>query len=360
MLLISADAQDIGRETEILWDSENPVKIADGNYGRVKELTNGTLSAVYSRGGNAYIKFSDNGGNTWHNERLVFEGTTEYSFANTELIELADGALVMGVNRRVKPAFTGKQFTYAIIVKRSTDGGRSWSSPQLIYQAGNTNGTGCWEPAFLQLPGGELQCYFANEKPYPETNEQEISLLRSFDGGKTWTKASETVSFAKKGRDGMPVPVLDARQRMILVAIEENHGGVHVLQPVIIKTPLNDNWKGGFVGDGDPRRIHVIPDMPAEQYAGAPYLVLSASGMPLISYQDRKGRTAKKELLKVRTLNSELLASGNESTPLPTDVQNSTQWNALTVLRNGTLLAITSTTAHKGGLYLIKGRILKK
>ena len=35
------------------------------------------------------------------------------------------------------------------------------------------------------MPGGEIHVYFANEFPFPDTAEQEISLVRSRDGGET-------------------------------------------------------------------------------------------------------------------------------------------------------------------------------
>ena len=40
---------------------------------------------------------------------------------------------------------------------------------------------GCWEPAMLQLPVGEIQLFFSDEGIYTKTDEQNISMLRSFD-----------------------------------------------------------------------------------------------------------------------------------------------------------------------------------
>lgn len=341
----------------INWDPASRVKIADGSYCRVRQLANGQLAAVYARGANGFIKFSNDNGKTWINERLVFEGTSAYNMANAELIQLKNNTLIYGMNRRVKPDFWKKDFTYAIQIKTSPDNGKTWTDSQTLYTAGNENGIGCWEPSFLQLPGGEVQCYFANEFPYPDTNEQEISLLRSFDNGLSWTKNAERVCFAKKGRDGMPVPVLDQRSGQILVAIEENHGGKHLLQPVIICTSLADNWKGGFVGDDDPRRIHVAPDLSADRYAGAPYMAQLKTGQLILSFQDRDGREKKKELIKVRTAGGYAMPFVNESVPFPVGTGEATEWNSLTITSDGSILAVTSTSAYDHGIYMIKGAV---
>src|SRR5581483_10129655 len=95
---------------------------------------------------------------------------------------------------------------FAIQMKLSEDEGRTWSAPRLLYEAGANGGVGCWEPAAVQLASGELQLYFANEKPYPATTEQEITRIRSFDNGGSWG-AAERASFRLQHRDGMPVPI---------------------------------------------------------------------------------------------------------------------------------------------------------
>ena len=52
----------------------------------------------------------------------------------------------------------------------------------------------------VELPGGELQLYFANETPYPGANtDQEIGMLHSLDHGASWDilpiESSRRVSF---------------------------------------------------------------------------------------------------------------------------------------------------------------------
>src|SRR5690606_20369891 len=85
----------------------------------------------------------------------------------------------------------------------SIDQGLTWSAPQTVYTAGPSFQDGCWEPAAIQLPDGEVQVYFANEFPYQETAEQEISLISSADEGASWSP-SRPIAMRRGRRDGMP------------------------------------------------------------------------------------------------------------------------------------------------------------
>ncbi|WP_217651538.1 sialidase family protein [Mariniphaga anaerophila] len=341
--------------THIIWDSSSLRKITDGNYARIRELDNQQLIAVYSRSNHIYIKYSDDQGSTWENEQLLAEGDANYIMTNAEAIQLANKSIVVGLNRRVKDERWGSDYTYGIMIVSSDDYGQTWSEPQLIYNAGNSGDIGCWEPAFLQLPDGELQCYFANEYPYPNTNEQEISLLRSFDNGESWTAEIETATFAQGARDGMPVPILDGDN--ILLAIEDNSNN-HVLQPTIIKEPVSSNWKNGLVGSNDSRRFHAVPDFSRTRYAGAPYLAKLNSGELILSFQDRNEREKNFETMKVLVGESVIEPFDHESEPFAISKSNSAKWNSLCVLSSGEVIAVTSTNAYGKGIYMVIGEVV--
>lgn len=347
--------EDVVEDTHIIWDSSSLRKITDGNYARIRELDNQQLIAVYSRGSHIYIKHSDDQGSTWENEQLLAEGDANYIMTNAEAIQLANKSIVVGLNRRVKDEKWGRGYTYGIMIVSSDDYGQTWSEPQLIYNAGNSGNIGCWEPSFLQLPDGEVHCYFANEYPYPSTNEQEVSLLRSSDNGENWTTEIETVIFASGARDGMPVPILDGDN--ILLAIEDNSNN-HVLQPTIIKEPVSSNWKNGLVGSNDSRRFHAVPDFSRTRYAGAPYLAKLNSGELILSFQDRNEREKNFETMKVLVGESVIEPFNHESVPFAISKSNSAQWNSLCVLSSGKVIAVTSTTAYDKGVYMVIGEVV--
>ncbi len=340
---------------QMIWNSTTRRKIADGNYARIRELDNQKLIAVYSKGNNVHIKYSEDYGNTWDNEQLLAVGDANYNMTNAEAIQLTNKSIIVGFNRRVKEEKWGSEYTYGIMAVSSQDYGQTWSGPKLIYNAGNSDEIGCWEPAFLELPDRELHCYFANEYPYPGTNEQEISLLRSFDNGESWTTDIETASFASGARDGMPVPILDGDN--ILLAIEDNSNN-HVLQPTIIKEPISSNWKNGSVSSYDNRRFHAVPGFSTGRYAGAPYIAKLNSGELILSFQDRNDREKGFETMKVLVGESINGPFNNESVPFVISKTNSAKWNSLCVLEDGDVIAITSTNAYDRGIYMVKGKMV--
>ena len=354
--VIELPYEEVGKSTHIKWDTATITKITDGNYARIKQLDNQNLIVVYSKQNNLYIKYSDDLGESWQNEQLLFEGDDNYNMTNAEAIQLSNKSIIVGCNRRVKEVKWGGDYTYGIMLVKSDDYGQSWTSPKLIYSAGNSNETGCWEPAFLQLPDGEVQCYFANEFPYQTSNEQEISLLRSFDNGENWTSDIETASFANYARDGMPVPLLDGDD--ILLAIEDNSNN-HVLQPSIIKESVDSDWKNGFVSSTDSRRIQAVPGFSISRYAGAPYIAKLKSGEIILCYQDREGRDNNFETMKVRISGSVGESFVNESEPFVIPKTNSAKWNSLCVLSNGKVIAVTSTNAYNKGIYTIQGELVE-
>lgn len=71
-----------------------------------------------------------------------------------------------------------------IELRRSTDNGVTWSEPVKIYQGVN------WEPFLLELPTGELHCYFTDSSRTGlegHDTDTGTAMVVSADGGKTWS-----------------------------------------------------------------------------------------------------------------------------------------------------------------------------
>lgn len=60
---------------------------------------------------------------------------------------------------RLNQGYRGDPQSNGIMMRRSSDNGRTWSTAQIIYQ-GTT-----WEPYALQLRSGEIQVYFTDSEP---------------------------------------------------------------------------------------------------------------------------------------------------------------------------------------------------
>ncbi len=349
----------------IEWNKNSLVCIApQGGYPRMRKLKDNSLLVVYENyQGDVLAKRSFDGGSHWENEVMAYEGftfsessnSTKVNVANPEIIELPDGDILLACNLR--PQQEGI-FPFSIAIKRSGDKGLTWSEAKIIYQAGKEFKNGCWEPSFLLLPNGNIHLYFANESPYRNSDEQEISLLQSSDRGQSWSPQPTTVSFRKNHRDGMPVAVHNNQE--IFVAIEDNVS--KEFKPYIVKNPLENSWKEPVSGTSDFRYAALENALPNAVYAGAPYLIYTNSGFYVISYQTTENRTTNWELstMKVAISKTPNLFK-NPSEPFEVPLSKEAKWNSLTDLGNNEIAALTSSNfnAPTTGVWLIKGKIIE-
>ncbi len=356
----------------IAWDYSSMQRIApqDGRslswagYPRVHSLQDGTHLVTYETEGNVEIVRSTDNGATWTKPLVVFakhtrtnaEGlSTAVNMSNGELIELADGTLLSACNYR--PVEAGI-VPYSIAVKRSSDKGKTWSEAQIVYEAGTTFNDGCWEPAFLQLPSGEVQIYFANEGPYTQSDEQNITMLRSEDQGQTWSEDEVTVCFRAQHRDGMPVPLLLNDE--IVVAIEDNLSGQ--FKPYTVRTSLDDNWKQPVLADSEQRQSALKKAYADQVYAGAPYLIKGSQECTLLSYQTTINRGADWERSTMEVAIGDANARNFEKQTCPFNVplDKEAKWNALAMWDENTVVAASSTSFNSSGceVWIIKGHLI--
>lgn len=347
------------RQARIDWDPSTLVLVQQGGvYARMARMPDGAIRAIYERAAKVHTRRSADEGKTWGDEVTIAQyahGTA----ANPEIAVLSNGTILAAYNER--PA-RGTGEHYGIRVMTSHDQAVTWSEARLVFQAGTENGTGCWEPALLQLPGGEIHLYFANEFPFPDSNEQEISLLRSSDLGETWTTEPERVSFRERRRDGMPVPLLLAGERGIAVAIEDN-GLSGAFKPVIVHSNVDDAWKSGVVTGESERRWPALetPLAPAV-YAGAPYLRQFPTGETVLSFQSGEGRMRGNTLdfsrMAVYIGDGEARNFTNRSFPFDVPDDRSGLWNSLFIKNENTVTAISGTVIDGvRGIWAIDGKL---
>ena len=327
---------------------------AGAGYGRIKRLDTTTLLACYTFQGTAHVSHSHDEGKTWEGPVKVAERPGGM-LTNTGLTVLKSGDVLCFFNFR--PRQPGK-LPYAIGASSSRDGGKSWTAPQTLYEAGNEFKDGCWEPACVQLPDGELQVYFANEGPYRHSDEQEISMLRSRDDGHTWGPA-ETISFRKNARDGMPVPVVARGGDAIAVAIEDN-GLKGSFKPVIVSSSLRRNaWRDGPVTGDSPRRWAALATpLAAATYAGAPYLCQFPSGQFVISFQIAASGDMRQSRMAVALGNERARDFGDPTYPFPDASGGAQLWNSL-FIKNGRTVTAISETSRQGrhGIWTVDGTL---
>ena len=335
------------------WDRTTMVLVQrGGNYGRIARDSRGLVCCFEFRR-RVWVRRSADDGRTW-GEPVDVAGYDGGAAANPELLPLHDGRLLLMFNGR--PRRPGLPFTIALAT--SADGGATWttSNPPL-YTAGTAGGDGCYEPAAVQLPSGEVQLFFANEHGHAADHTQEIDQIRSTDGGRTWY-APSVVSYRRGGRDGMPVPLLSVDGRSVLLAIEDNGLGDHQLRPAILRLPL---WPlDAPIGGHDDRRWPAVtdPPWPRGAYAGAPYLARFPAGGPtvLACQSDAGHRGVQRLAVYVGDADAHEFAGPTE--PLPIDPGRGGQWNSLFVKSPAVVTAVSSTTVNGvAGVWAIDGHL---
>ncbi len=348
-LVASAVDQERAR---IEWDPSTLRLVSENaSYARIIRLRSGDLLCGYERAGQSRVKRSTDNGAGWGAEVTV----TDYQYgtaSNTELRQLCDGRVLLCYNER--PRVEGH--AYAIMMVISEDEGRTWGEARRLFTAGLTRDDGCWEPVALQYPDGEVQIFFANEKPYTETNEQEISMLSIRNPEKV-----QTVSFRAGARDGMPVPCLLNDGKTVVIAIEDSQWNDEPgrMKPVILYSSIRKRWKGSTIRSGSGSRRYALKDkLPADVYLGAPYIVQMPTGITLLSAQLEN--VSGVQQMMVYLGDEKACDFVNGSKPFSMARTASSMWNSLFVKDDYTVTAVSGTSIDgTHGIWTIDGKIVE-
>lgn len=283
-------------------------------YPRVKQLSDGSLLFVFENdhyGWDIYSAKSIDGGATWTPAQLIRHSYPEAStvgedkkvFVNPDFIQLASGRILLAWQWRYKQGYSDLPNTNencGVEMVTSDDQGLTWSEPREIYRGR------CWEPAFLELPSGEIQMYITDSQQIRNNRSYSCTaVLRSFDGGATWQGKEvaqkddiEPISRTKwneRGMDGMPTAVRVA-DGSIVVPLETWSGNeVYDTSPITVRTTAAENWHVDGVsirengGPGYPLKKQVNKDLKAF----GPYSCLLTTGEMIVQangrYRDVQG-----------------------------------------------------------------------
>ncbi len=352
----------------ILWQPQSLARLSpEGTaafYPRLCRLQNGTWLLAYASGGNIVTRTSTDAGRTWQAAHTAAVKSNGVNRDTPELLQLQNGTVLLVYASRPQGAMRGKPETgkhFDIRVAQSSDNGATWAFEKVLYQGDTTAANGCWEPAALQLPNGEIQVFFSDETPYKTSNEQNISLLRSADGGSTWSTTPQIVSFRAGSRDGMPVPLWLPHQQQVALAIEDP--GYKNFKPYIISSASGGAWGAIVDGRSGSRHYGLLKKLPDSVYAGAPYLQRLSGGQTLLSYQSTEGRAQHRDgdaVMVVAVGDSNAANFCGATTPFAVPEGRHALWNSLCVLPGDTVVALTSTNAFAGKgseIWMIKGTL---
>lgn len=350
----------------IAWDYNSLVQVSDKNstdyngYARLVQLNDKKLMCTYESGGAILVKTSADFGSTWSAPIKVVSGNTLVNMTTPDILQLKDNSILICYNPR--PIAGNGTAKFSINTIKSYDGGLTWKENQIVYEASSEFENGCWEPSALQIPSGEIQLFFSNENVYRNSNEQNISLIRSSNNGLTWSTTPEIVSFRAGKRDGMPSPILLKNQNEIVFSIEDN-SVENQFKPYIIRNSITENWKQTVDANSNNRNYALEEVLSNPIYAGAPYLSQISTGEVLMSYQGTENRATNdinNADMKVVIGTNDAKNFNRKSTPFLLSSGKSALWNSIKVLDDDTVVALTTTNqfSNSSQIWMIKGRIV--
>lgn len=275
-------------------------------------------------------------------------------YATCDAILLQNGDILAFAQFRLGEKSLKYRKTWGLAMKRSSDLGKSWGEETVLFR------DRVWEPLPIQLPSGEIQLYVTHTNHDWELPLTDITLLRSFDNGYTWTTYSPAMrfidGFSKADRKSVDMPAPETEEtkhftsqmpaavllndgKTMLVA----HESVHILDK-----PKKDGskrhlmltlgWNSASWPQGQLKGYQEGPEEIVKNFVGgsAPSLVQFTSGETAFSY----------------TGNWWYMRTGNErgsdipDNPFFCPMKLFARWGALTIEDDHTVLA-TSASVHK-------------
>lgn len=276
------------------------------NYARIRKLRDGSYLLLFQQA----TASNPNGFDTyyatspdltrWTPQGFLFEryaitnsrgNSDKRVFTNANAIVLSNGDLAVFASYRANMSvrYEDCQYDHGIVMKRSTDNGRSWSEPQEIYHGLN------WEPHMIQLPSGELQCYFSESRQWISGGHSGTAMIVSRDNGASWSPGLNQTPYrvirqhwvnsdknATYYTDQMPV----------VIRLNGSDKLAAVLESAVSCVNENTSYRISFAySDDEGQWTHLEGDQtgPAERQSNlfdgaAPFLVQFPSGETVVSY----------------------------------------------------------------------------
>ena len=277
-------------------------------YPRIKVLADGSYIMFHQDGrvsGNCFYTKSTDGLN-WSPRKPIFmsyktirdDGVEDFIYwCNCDAQVMPDGEILAFCSYRYRSGYNIDSKYSGIVMKRSKDNGETWSEGKEIYLGRN------WESAPLLLKSGELQLYFSHTAPkfYYEPKVKTdakihtssgSAIIRSFDGGETWTPDVKEPPYAAHRVTQSYVESLENGTKCFTnqmpVAVELHNGDIALATEsdmargrfMLTMSYSHDNWA---------RALDIDEDGPEDKstafdFGAGPYIVQFDSGETLLSY----------------------------------------------------------------------------
>ena len=219
-------------------------------------------------------------------------------FTNANTLQLSNGEILAVAAFSTVNTYGNQNFTdeQGLVVKRSNDGGYTWFGETEIYHGP------CWEAHLMELPSGEIQCFFSESRPWISSSHSGTDMVRSLDGGATWEPALGSSAYRVMRKHWwneqknmwcytyqMPVGIIlnDSEQFAFAMEscnqrVQNSSGGYNDQFSVAIVFSNEDGTWTYLEGDEITPRSQRIDSVVTR--GAAPYLVQFPSGETLLAY----------------------------------------------------------------------------
>ncbi|PSR55380.1 hypothetical protein AHMF7605_18655 [Adhaeribacter arboris] len=323
-------------------------QVYSAEYGRIRRVKGDTLLFTYHFGpqgdewDNIALKRSIDNGITWSEPEIIMTDNDPnyYGFSNPEIFVAQNGDVLLTYTGRGRPDDNAHA---NIQVRISKDRGWTFGTPIII------NTGRAWEPAFIQLPTGEIDLFYSSEANWwPSSSpQQEIRMLTSTDNGVTWG-SSRSVAYTAGMRDGMAVPLVLKDNKGIVFPIESVNNSK---SPWVVWSSKEANFHYASPGTTQNNRRWLATD--ENIWGGAPFMIQLPTGEIILSCQDAGGRSVgsdwKKNTMLILAGNSAARNFTNITYPWPNLPNSEGAYYSSLFLKDATTLVLVTTRNFSDG-----------
>ncbi|KAK3673783.1 hypothetical protein LTR78_006337 [Recurvomyces mirabilis] len=178
----------------------------NGAYPRATILQDGSVLGVYtgSDGTNNILTLvsSTDSGSSWHEiGTAASRPTISSDLDNAYPLQLASGRILLAYRNHDRNTDSLSDYTYfRITLSYSDDNGMSWLYLSEPVSYAGSQYHGAWEPYLRLSANGTVQMYWSQEN---SQIDQDLLMLSSYDGGKTWANQITVAGIDIQSRDTM-------------------------------------------------------------------------------------------------------------------------------------------------------------